>query len=96
MGGNEPLLTFDDPQVGDLVQQFNDATIAAQTASPADQLDLYKEAERLLIDEIAGIIPIYFYTRNVVAKPWLDRLYSDDLYLYRWSIDQAAKAEAQQ
>ena len=96
MGGNEPLLTFDDAQVGDLVQQFNDATIAAQTASPADQLDLYKEAERLLIDEIAGIIPIYFYTRNVVAKPWLDRLYSDDLYLYRWSIDQMAKAEAQQ
>ena len=92
MGSNTTMLSIDDP----LVQQFNDATIAAQTASPADQLALYKEAEKLFVDDIAGIIPIYYYTRNVVAKPWLDRLYSDDLYLHRWSIDQAAKAESQQ
>ncbi len=78
------------------MQQFNDATIAAQTASPAEQLALYKEAEKLFIDDIAGIIPIYYYTRNVVTKPWIDHLYSDDLYIYRWSIDQAAKADAQQ
>ena len=95
MGGNEPLLSFDDPQVGELVQQFNDATIGAQTASPAEQLELYKQAEKLFIDDIVGAIPIYYYTRNVVAKPWLDRQYSDDLYIYLWSIDQAAKAEAQ-
>lgn len=95
-GSNEVLLSMDDPQVGDAVQAFNDATIAAQTASPADQIELYEEAERLFIDEIAGIIPIYYYTRNVVSKPWLDRLYSDDLYIYRWSIDQAAKNAAKQ
>lgn len=95
MGSNSTLLSFDDPQVGDLVQQFNDTTIAAQTASPAEQLELYKQAEKLFIDDIAGAIPIYYYTRNVVTKPWLDRLYSDDYYIYRWSIDVDAKAEAQ-
>ena len=94
-GGNEPLISVDDEQTGDLVQAFNDATIAAQTASPEEQLELYKEAERLFVDEIVGIAPIYYYTRNVVTKSWVDRIFSDDLYLHRWSVDAAAKAAGQ-
>ena len=94
-GANVPLLSADDPQVGDLVQEFTDTTIAAQTASPEEQLELYKRAEQLFIDEIVGIIPIYYYTSNRVTKPWLDRVYGDDLYLHLWSIDQAAKEASQ-
>ena len=94
-GANETLLSLDDPQVGALVAEFNDTTIAAQTAETDDQLELYKRAEQLFVDEIAGAIPIYYYSTNVVVKPWLDRVLSDDLYLYRWSVDQAAKDAAQ-
>ena len=93
-GANEVLLSVDDPEIGALVQEFSDTTIAAQTASPEEQLELYKRAEQLFIDEIAGIIPIYYYTSNLIVKPWLDRVYGDDLYLHRWSIDQAAKDAA--
>lgn len=94
-GANETLISVDDPEIGALVQEFADTTIAAQTASPEEQMELYKRAEQLFIDDIAGIIPIYYYTRNVVVKPWVDRVFADDLYLYRWSVDQAAKEAAQ-
>ena len=90
-GNNEILIKADDPQIGDAVQEFTDLTFAAQTASPEEQLGLYQEAEKLFVDDIAGIIPIFYYTRNVVQKPWLDRIYSDYSYFYRWSIDPAAQ-----
>jgi len=90
-GSNEVLISADDEQTGEAVAAFDAATIEAQTASAEEQLELYKEAERLFIDEIAGIIPIYYYTTNLVTKSHLDRIYSDDLYLYRWSIDAEAK-----
>ncbi len=32
---------------------------------------------------------------TIVVKPGLDRIYSHKLYMYRWSIDRAAKAEAE-
>jgi len=90
-GSNEVLISADDEQTGEAVAAFDAATIAAQTASAEEQLELYKEAERLFIDEIAGIIPIYYYTTNLVTKSSLDRVYSDDLYLYRWSINADAE-----
>ncbi|MCB9148480.1 MAG: peptide ABC transporter substrate-binding protein [Caldilineaceae bacterium] len=93
-GANVPMLSMDDPIVGDLVKQFNDDTIAAQTASEDEQLALYKDAEKLFVDDIAAIIPIYYYTTVAVTKPWVTRLYSDDKYYYRWSVDEAAKEAA--
>ena len=94
-GGNEPLVSADDEQTGEFVAAFAETTVAAQTADAADQLALYKEAERLYVDDIVGIAPIYYYARNAVTKPWLDRVYADDLYLYMWSIDAEAKAAGQ-
>ena len=94
-GSNEPLLLVGDSQVGEFVRQFNEATIAAQTAPPAEQIILYKQAEMLLINEIVAIMPLFYFTQTIVVKPWLDRLYSHELYMYRWSIDKAAKAEAE-
>ncbi len=94
-GSNEALLSFDDPQVGELVRQLNNVTIAAQTAPPAEQLALYKQAEILLINDIVGMIPVLYFVQEIVVKPWLDRIYSHELYMYRWSIDKAAKAEAE-
>lgn len=94
VGNNEILISADDPQVGPAVQEFTATTIAAQTASAEEQMALYKQAEKLFIDEIVGIIPVYYYTTVGVQKPWLDRVYSDAKYFYRWSIDDAAKMDA--
>ncbi|MEM7531749.1 MAG: peptide ABC transporter substrate-binding protein [Chloroflexota bacterium] len=93
-GANRTMISADDEQVGAIVAEFTETTIAAQTASPEAQLELYKQAEKLFIEDIAGIIPIYYYTRNVVSKPWLNRIYADDLYMYRWSIDVDAKSNS--
>ncbi|MCB9158961.1 MAG: peptide ABC transporter substrate-binding protein [Caldilineaceae bacterium] len=94
VGSNDVMISADDPQVGDAVKEFTETTIAAQTASPEEQLALYKQAEKLFIDEIVGIIPVYYYSTVGVEKPWLDRVYSDAKYFYRWNVDEAAKMDA--
>ncbi len=78
-----------------LVAEFTETTYTAQSASPEEQIELYKRAEQLLNDEIVAIAPIYFYTYQGVEKPWLDRIYSDAKYFYLWNIDAEAKAAAQ-
>jgi len=73
-GNNNPRLRLDDPEVGALVTEFNDLTIAAgREPDPATRLEMYKRAEQLLNYEIAAIIPIYFYTTVNVTKPYLTR-----------------------
>ncbi len=94
-GANNVMMSVDNPQVGDAVAEFTETTYAAQSASPEEQMELYKRAEQLLVDEMVAIAPIYFYTWQGVQKPWLDRVYSDAKYFYRWNIDTEAKAAAQ-
>ena len=94
-GANNVMMSPDNPQVGDAVAEFTETTYAAQSASPEEQMALYKRAEQLLVDEMVAIAPIYFYTWQGVQKPWLDRVYSDAKYFYRWNIDADAKAAAQ-
>lgn len=93
---NESMLSPDDPQVGDLVAELDATTIAAQTASEAEQIELYKRAEQLLVDEIAAVSPLFYAVSNHLTKPWLAREYNVLPYLHRWSIDTQAKAAAQQ
>ncbi|KPL87167.1 peptide ABC transporter substrate-binding protein [Ardenticatena maritima] len=95
-GSNRPMMSYDDPQVGDLVREFAETTKAAQTASPEEQLALYKRAEQLLVDEIAAMAPIYYYTRVAVAKPWLDRVWGEPgrMYLWMWKLDVDARNAA--
>ncbi len=90
-GANSIMLTADDPAIGDLVTEYSDLTFAAQTASPEESLALYKQAEQLLIDDMAAIIPIYFYTTVRVTKPWLERPYANDPYFEFWTLDSAAQ-----
>ncbi len=90
-GANRIRLSPDDPQVGDLVQEYMDVTKAAQTAPEEEAKALYKRAEQLLIDEIVGIAPIYYYTTVNVTKPWLTRSYDPiKLHLFQWKLDEAA------
>jgi len=37
---------------------------------------MYKKAERILCDTDAAIAPIYWYTRVVLTKPYVERTYA--------------------
>ncbi|MCB0044562.1 MAG: peptide ABC transporter substrate-binding protein [Caldilineaceae bacterium] len=90
-GSNRIMITPDDPAIGDLVAEYTQLTKDAQTASPEDSLAMYKRAEQLLVDEMAAIIPIYFYTTVRITKPWLNRLYANDPYFEYWTLDQSGQ-----
>jgi ABC-type oligopeptide transport system substrate-binding subunit len=64
-----------------------DVTEAAQVADPAEAETLYKRAEQLLVDEIVGMAPIYFYTRVLVEKPELTRTYDQiKMHFFEWML----------
>jgi len=94
-GANRPRLSLDDPYVGDKIKEFSETTIqAAQVSDPEQRKALYKKAEKLLVDDIAAIAPIYYYTQVTVSKPWLTRRFHDTPHWETWVIDWAAKKAA--
>jgi oligopeptide transport system substrate-binding protein len=77
--------------------EFDELTTQASlTTDPEERKELYREAERILVEEEAAYAPIYYYTRVVLNKPWLERSYQElggehwDL----WTLDWEAKQEA--
>ncbi len=48
---------------------------AAQTAEPAIRESLYKQAEEILVETDAVMLPIYYYANGVATKPYLERTY---------------------
>lgn len=63
---------------------------AAAESDPAKRLDLYAQAEQILVYEDAVIAPIYWYTRVSVTKPYVTRTFSvggHELY-YKWDINK--------
>jgi oligopeptide transport system substrate-binding protein len=74
--------------------KFDELTKAAQLATdPAEREALYNEAEAILAGEEYAYAPIYHYTFVNVAKPWLDREYSNvaGQQFWKWTVDQAAQ-----
>ena len=69
---------------------------AALEVDPAKRKEMYFEAEKLLNEDAAAIIPIYYYTTVAVAKPWLTRYYGEmgGQHWWMWSIDWDAKKDA--
>jgi oligopeptide transport system substrate-binding protein len=66
---------------------------AASELDPAKRLDLYAQAEEILVKTDAVMIPIYWYTNNTVTKPYVTRTHSvggHERYEH-WDIDMAAK-----
>jgi len=66
-------------------QLVNDGAVEQD---PDKRLDMYIQAENILVYEDAAIIPLYFYTSLSVSKPYLDRTYSmhgHDAY-EKWDI----------
>ncbi|MCP4542942.1 MAG: peptide ABC transporter substrate-binding protein [Chloroflexi bacterium] len=69
---------------------------AGSEQDPAVRLELYREAERLLAEEEAAYIPIYYYSGVNLNKPWLTRTYQKlaGQHFDKWTIDWDAKKAA--
>jgi oligopeptide transport system substrate-binding protein len=62
---------------------------AASVADPAERKRLYFEAEKVLCVDEAIIIPIYYYTRVVCTKPYVNRTYAPlgGEHIDKWSVE---------
>lgn len=93
-GNNDPRMSVDDPQVGQYVAQFDQLTTeAGRLSDPDKRAAMYFEAERLLVDEIVAIAPIYYYTQIALTKPWLTRRWHDTPHWDTWILDAEMKAQ---
>lgn len=81
---------FNNPEYDSLVEQ------AALETDPAVREQLYAEAERILVDEVTAIAPMYYYTYVRLYKPWVDYVISPVTGdpIAEWTIDAEAKAAA--
>lgn len=63
---------------------------AAAETDTATRIDLYAQAEDILITQEAVILPIYFYAGNEMTKPNVERTYAlgGQQYFYNWDISQ--------
>ena len=76
---------------------FNQLTSAAQLAQdPATRMELYKAAEKILVDDAAAIAPINYSASIELTKPYLTRTYPNigGVEWQRWVLDWAAKQQA--
>lgn len=62
---------------------------AAVESDPAKRVEMYAEAENILVYEDAVVLPIYWYTMVNVTKPYVNRTYSNHGHDYyeKWSLD---------
>jgi oligopeptide transport system substrate-binding protein len=78
--------------------KFEELTKAAQVETdPEARKALYKEAEKILNEEEARILPIYYYTTVALTKPWVTyRTYGEmgGTSWFTWKVDWAAKKAA--
>jgi oligopeptide transport system substrate-binding protein len=80
----------DDP----MYQAFEDKMIeAARELDPDTRTALYAEAEEMLVWEKAAMIPIYWYTRTTMTKPYVTRTFSSGGHEHfeKWDIDMSGK-----
>ncbi len=62
---------------------------AARELDPEKRMQLYAEAEDMLVVKNAAIAPIYWYTRVTVTKPYVQRTFSvlgGMEAVYKWDI----------
>ena len=52
-------------------------------------VSFWHEAERILIEEEAGVMPIYWSAQNILVKPNLDRVLAPSFNreFWKWTID---------
>jgi oligopeptide transport system substrate-binding protein len=78
--------------------KFEELTKAAQLEQdPQARKALYFEAEKILNEDEARIIPIYYYTTVTLTKPWVTSRTFGEMggsSFFQWKIDWAAKKAA--
>jgi oligopeptide transport system substrate-binding protein len=63
---------------------------AAVEADPEKRAALYQDAERILVQEQAGTVPIYWYAENLLTKPNLNRVLAPSFNreFWKWSMTE--------
>jgi oligopeptide transport system substrate-binding protein len=62
---------------------------AAHTQDATTRQSLYKQAEKILVETDAVMIPLYHFTSVIAAKPYLERTYSVNSYdISTWRLMQ--------
>jgi oligopeptide transport system substrate-binding protein len=61
---------------------------AAVETDPDKRLEMYKRADQILCEEDVAMIPLYWYTQSLLAKPWLEYNYipTGGQELWTWKI----------
>lgn len=69
---------------------------AAFESDPQTRLELYRQAEAILIEQETAIAPIYYYTYVRMYKPWLDYVINPVTGdpISEWTLDMEAKNAA--
>jgi oligopeptide transport system substrate-binding protein len=96
-GSGNPL----DPETGEHMgginfenETFNQLLLdAARETDLEKRLDLYAQAEQILVYDEAAIAPIYWYTNNIVTKPYITRTFGTggQQSIEKWDVDMSAK-----
>jgi oligopeptide transport system substrate-binding protein len=77
---------------------FDAAVDEADTSTdPERRIELYNQAERILIDEETAIAPLYYYTYVRMYKPWLTNVVISPVTgdpIAEWTMDLEAKNAA--
>jgi oligopeptide transport system substrate-binding protein len=80
-GGGNNRAFWSNPEYDRLIRE------AAQTADPRQRLEIFQQAEAILMDQVP-IIPIYFYTRVYSLHPavqgWYPTILDNHPYKYVW------------
>jgi oligopeptide transport system substrate-binding protein len=78
---------YNNPEFEELVIQ------AAQEQDPDARIELYAQVEELFVDTDAAIIPVYWYTRVTVTKPYVTRSFGvgGQEYIDKWDVDMSQK-----
>src|SRR5690606_18138868 len=75
---------WDNPEFDALVEQ------ASRETDTATRIELYAQAEEILIEQDVVIIPIYYYSSAEMTKPYVERTYSNTTQqaFYNWDINR--------
>ncbi len=66
---------------------------AARTADPVARRALYKQAEEILVETDAVMLPLYYYGSAVATRPYLERTYPTGTFdIATWRIVRASAA----
>ena len=66
---------------------------AAKELDPVKRVEMYAEAENILVWEDAVMAPIYWYTKLDLTKPYVTRTWATGghEHIEKWDVDTAAK-----